>query len=219
MELLLISDSKLKVMLSAADMRKYEIDCETIDYDNTETRRAFWSILDEAKHRTGFDAASDKVFVQVYPSKGGGCEMYVTKLGIYPLNEEEKEEDGAKNISKKYNFVPAALSTPARRSYSTVYRFDCIDSLLSVCKRLKMIDFCGESAAYTAKAEMPNTHYYLVLEEKIPLGKMHSPAKGRLSFISEYGRAVNLYGIHSYIKEHCRPICECGAVESLHALC
>ena len=81
MELILISDKKLKVMLSASDMQKYELDNDTIDYDNTETRRAFWQILDEAKHKTGFDAASEKVFIQVYPSRGGGCEMYVTKLG------------------------------------------------------------------------------------------------------------------------------------------
>ena len=81
MELILISNTKLKVMLSASDMQKYELDNNSIDYDNTETRKAFWQILDEAKHKTGFDAASDKVFIQVYPSRGGGCEMYVTKLG------------------------------------------------------------------------------------------------------------------------------------------
>lgn len=81
MELLLISKDKLKVTLSALDMEKYELDCETIDYDSTETRRAFWSILDEAKHKTGFDAASDKVFIQVYPSRAGGCEMFVTRVG------------------------------------------------------------------------------------------------------------------------------------------
>lgn len=72
MELILISDSKLKIMLTRDDMQQYALDCDTIDYDNTETRRAFWNILDEAKHRTGFDAAAR---AGVYPAlsvEGGG---------------------------------------------------------------------------------------------------------------------------------------------------
>lgn len=82
MDLILINDSKLKIILTQADMASYALTCENIDYDNTETRRAFWDILDAAKHKTGFDAASERVYVQVYPSKGGGCEMYVTKLHL-----------------------------------------------------------------------------------------------------------------------------------------
>ena len=80
MELIKISDGKLKVMLSPEDMARYAISCETLDYDNTETRRAFWDILDIAKHETGFDAARDKVYIQAYPSRTGGCELFVTKL-------------------------------------------------------------------------------------------------------------------------------------------
>ena len=80
MELILINENKLKITLSRRDMKQYDLDCDTIDYDKTETRKAFWSILDEAKHKTGFDAAKQRVFIQLYPSKEGGCEMYVTKL-------------------------------------------------------------------------------------------------------------------------------------------
>lgn len=80
MELIKISDSKLKIALTPTDMEKYSLDIQTMDYDKTETRSAFWQLLDEAKHKTGFDAASEKIFVQIYSSAGGGCEMYVTKL-------------------------------------------------------------------------------------------------------------------------------------------
>ena len=80
MELILINEKKLKIMLTPEDMREYEIDCESVDYARAETRRAFWSILDEAKHRTGFDAASERVYIQLYPSREGGCEMFVTRL-------------------------------------------------------------------------------------------------------------------------------------------
>ena len=61
-------------------MEQYQISCEDIDYDNTSTRRVFWELFDHAKRQTGFDAASAKIYIQVYPDKSGGCLMYITKL-------------------------------------------------------------------------------------------------------------------------------------------
>ena len=113
MELIKISDSKLKIALTPTDMEKYSLDIQTMDYDKTQTRSAFWQLLDEAKHKTGFDAASEKIFVQIYSSAGGGCEMYVTKLkktarnsdnGDYtcvPVNRNRPTEKGGRNIQKE----------------------------------------------------------------------------------------------------------------------
>ena len=91
MELLPINEQKIKIMLSHEDLAAWQLSPDTIDYNTTETRRAFWGILDEAKKKTGFDAAKEKVFVQLYPAKNGGCEMYVTKLG----NAKHKEQYSA----------------------------------------------------------------------------------------------------------------------------
>ena len=41
MELILINERKLKITLSESDMKEYDIDCGTVDYSRTETRRAF----------------------------------------------------------------------------------------------------------------------------------------------------------------------------------
>lgn len=145
MELILISDSKLKIMLSKTDMTKYALRIEEIDYDNTETRRAFWSILDEAKHKTGFDAAREKIFVQVFPSRCGGCEIFVTKLekGICP-------EDLSVTVSK--------------RKQNEIYRFSDMNNLLTLCSVLTKRGFDGESAVYC-----DGKNYYLTLtgEHKI----------------------------------------------------
>ena len=129
MELILISDSKLKIMLSQKDMIKYALKVEDINYDNTETRRAFWSILDEAKHKTGFDAARERMFVQVFPSRCGGCEIFVTKLerGVSP-------DDLSVSVANK--------------KANTIYRFSDINDLLSVCWILSQQGYDGDSAAY-----------------------------------------------------------------------
>ena len=113
MELILISDSKLKVMLSAEDMRRYELNCDAVDSGDPTARRAFWDILDEARRRTGFDAAGSRVFVQLYPSREGGCEMFVTKLG-----------------------ARAQAAEKAAASDAVLYGFFGMDDLLAACRRL-----------------------------------------------------------------------------------
>ena len=144
MELILINESKLKVMLTPADMESYAITCDTIDYENTETRRAFWNILDEAKHKTGFDAASDRVFIQVYPSKNGGCEMYVTKL-------LHNDNDRNGSITIRRNDLIS----------NEIFRFDDIGSLLAVCRQLAVIGHNGKSSVFSDI----NKNYYLSINE------------------------------------------------------
>ena len=78
----MISDNKLKVMLCQEDLKHFELKAEELDYSNTETKRMFWDVLSQAKHQTGFDTDGQRVLVQLYPSKEGGCEMFVTKIGL-----------------------------------------------------------------------------------------------------------------------------------------
>ena len=132
MELIKISPTKLKIMLTPEDMREYEIDCESVDYARTETRRAFWSILDEAKHRTGFDAASERVYIQLYPSREGGCEMYVTKVGLIAA------PDGSTG--------PGMLRVAPERRLA--YSFDGLDTLLRACRQLRDSADAQNSAAF-----------------------------------------------------------------------
>ena len=138
MELILINEKKLKIMLTPEDMREYEIDCESVDYGKTETRRAFWSILDEAKHRTGFDAASERVYIQLYPSKEGGCEMYVTKLGFTAPDE--------------------SIDIAEQEDIGLAYHFTELDPLLRVCRQLNSMKNCDNVEAYRAE-----DGYYLML--------------------------------------------------------
>lgn len=141
MELILINASKLKIMLSAEDMTAYALDADRINYDNTETRRAFWSILDAAKHKTGFDAAADRVFIQVYPSKGGGCEMYVTKLAA-----------GSQAAGS------AVCAVGSKLNAEDIFVFDRLCDLLEFCRSALTAGYAGESSLYT-----DGRKYYLTL--------------------------------------------------------
>jgi negative regulator of genetic competence, sporulation and motility len=88
MELIVINQSKLKIMLTVPDMQRYELAPGHLDCADAKTRRSFRRIFDDVRMQTGFDTAGERLLVQLYTSRSGGCEIFVTKLGM-----REKEED------------------------------------------------------------------------------------------------------------------------------
>ncbi|MBQ8720183.1 MAG: adaptor protein MecA [Clostridia bacterium] len=195
MELLLVSDSKLKVMLTVADMEKYDLRVEEIDYDNTHTRRALWEILDEAKKQTGFDAASDKVLIQLYPSKDGGCELFVTKLGLIPPVAE-------RTIARSNRVTMLA----ARQG---IYRFESFFGLIGAIRAIENITPHRDSDVYLGD----DGKYYLIIDERV--GK--SGSFSEFSRILEYSERASREMI-DYIKEHGKRLTEGDAVEKLSKL-
>ena len=195
MELIRISDSKIKIMLNAEDMAHYAITSELLNYENTETRRVVWQILDEAKQKTGFGAASDRVLIQVYPSRSGGCEMYVTK--VPPSLPHPAEERGA----------------PRHEGKRALYAFSCLSDFLHACRQLSCREGVLESTAYVTQ----EGSYYLLIEEggaeSLPgFAPVYSPAE-------EYGERMKNSGARlAYIKEHATCLCENGAVERFASL-
>ena len=196
MELIVINENKLKITLSESDMKQYSLDSNTIDYDNTETRKAFWNILDEVKHQTGFDAASQKVFIQLYPSKEGGCEMYVTK--ICPARKSPELDTN----SELHRLHPLHKRRAA-------YSFPSFEDLISVCRRLYEIGFSDKSSVWRSHLD---DKYFLILEE--PEENAYLPLT-ESSFIFEYGKSENLKHALLFLHEHADCICSGDAVESL----
>lgn len=120
MELIQISDNALKVSLTREDMEYYDIEFEMLDYENTETRRAIWNILDEAKRSLGFEAARDSLYIQAYRSKCGGCELFVRR-DVPKFKIEDRH---------------------------LLFEFDSMELLLIGCLRLNNCGYDGRSTAY-----------------------------------------------------------------------
>ncbi len=227
MELIVISDNKLKIMLSGEDLKQYSLDCSMLNYENTETRKAFWSILDEAKHRTGFDAASEKVFVQVYPSRSGGCEMYVTKLGMFSgknnITSAKAGDEGDIKINegtyggdksmKKSPYIETAenKSLHIQKTRAHAFRFETMENLLSACHRLLKSKYDGNSSAY-----IDDKHCYLLLSDidDWNFGKYLKQD----AFVNEYAEELEASSFIIYIGEYGKCICEHHAIEILGAL-
>ncbi len=213
MELILISDSKLKITLTSDDMAQYELDCDTMDYDNTDTRRAFREIFEHVRDITGFDTAGDRLFIQLYPSREGGCEMYITKLGMICAEKREGERTRPSLPRSTQENSPSPALCPAPRGSGErdrlgAYRFETMEDLLRVCRQLAGQGYASHSSAYRDE----RNRYFLLLRER---AGAFGILCGEYSFITEFGTPENAEFIRLYISEHGFPICEGNAVNTL----
>ncbi len=195
MEFLLIGDSKIKIVLSKEEAERYRLDTASPDISGPSARRIFWRILEQAKLQVGFDPAGDKVLIQLYPLKNGGCELFVTKLGIL-------SESSARLVSKSDRI--AMLSK--KRS---IYAFDSLEDIIGAARAIKARsgDVSPNSDVYTE-----NDKYYLAIEE---YGKGGEPVE--FPCILEFGTGITAE-LSTYISEHADRLTDGDGIERFSML-
>lgn len=202
LELTPIGKEKLEIILTRKDMMEFNITAEQLDYDNTETRRAVWAILDKAKHKTGFDAAKGKIRIDALPSQNGGCVIFITKTER-PLTEEKMNCE-----KEKYPAVP-------QRAYKTIYGFKALSDLLRACCFLRSREYSGESTAFMEKSDSRAvSKYYLALTQRGQYREKSTAVFDNM-FIGEFGTKLTNENTFFYINEHCDCFCEKNAVKIL----
>ncbi len=185
MELILISNSKLKIMLSAEDMKEYNIECN----GECALRRGFAPVLERAHDDCGFDIDSGRLLVQVFPSREGGCEMFITRVAQERRGAEREEE---------------------YKSSPSVCILKTVSDLTALCRALILRGYGEGSSAYA----MGEGVYALILpdidrDERLPLDA---------AVIGEFAERRDCENIEGYIKEHARPIFATNAASRLAEL-
>ena len=205
MEFILINDMKLKIMLTKNDLEEFDVRADELDYSNTETKRMFWDIIERAKKNVGFCCDGTRVLVQLYASRDGGCEMFVSKLGSIYEALDDIDEAEARFHYKPFHKRDGDLT---RRG---VFSFDNLEWLITVCRRLFEIGYSGESSVYMGD----DRRFYLFLDGLDATGYL---PLDEYSFIAEYGSPENHDAAVGLLCEHGRSICAERAVEILSAL-
>ena len=211
MEFILINDSKLKVMMTKSDLSDYDITAEKLDYSNTETKRMFWDVLSRAKSRTGFDTDGQRVLVQLYPSRDGGCEIFVTKIGsMYKELPEEPTDTETRPIAMETVCARRRKKPPTpERLRRAVYSFSTLENMIRVCRELERQSYRDLSDSYISDEHV----FYLVLSTAGELSAIE-----RYPFILEFGDEENAKATVEILSEHAYPIKAQNAVSAL-ALC
>ena len=178
MEFLLIGDSKLKIVMTEEDMKTFKLD-RGEDYSSSGYRRAFWRVLDLAKAEVGFDPEGDKILIQFYPLKSGGCEVFVTKLGIL-------SKESAKMVIRSDK---VAMLSKAKR----LYAFDSREDLLGFVSAIKSLNLQEYPDADVYKTH--SAGYYLAIEE------FSRDDSAEMPQLLEYARPLNS-DIEFFASEH-----------------
>ena len=237
MELLVISESKLKIMLTAPDMIKYDLTSPPANGLSLHDREVLRHLFRDAKAEIGFDTEGARLFVQLYASKEGGCEIFVTKLPdsnpIPPLEGQEQtftEGNDSVNLGMKHhnetlNFKTSSEKRLLQAIYDTeepnvsyvrqAYRFFDLASLLAVCRRLGTMGYRDDhplwSYVYIVDREKCSD-WYLILEHPL----FEEP--DLFLFLSEYAVSVDPDHIITYLAEHGRLLASTNAVDILKGL-
>ena len=137
MEVIRINRERIKIMLSPADMVEMDISCEVLDNFDKRGKEAFGKIMQEARDKCGFISCGRKILVQVFPSKDGGCEMFITKVNDSELTSHVKKQ-------KKF-----------------YYKFEVFQDMLRFCAAI--MNSINSCAAYK---DIEKGIYYIVTDEK-----------------------------------------------------
>ncbi len=210
MELIRISDRKLKIMLTPMDMCHFELNPDSFGEDSAQMHRSFRRLLDEVRKQTDFDADDSRISVQYFPSRGGGCEMFISNL----------QRDQEAETNRKSANPPAIKACTELRPYKKrngsfrqecAYRFSRLEHLLCTCQRLLSGSTVSESSAW--RDEYGDYFLLLTVYTATPYS---TPEE--LEFVVEYGCLENPVWLRLYIREHAAAICESNAIASLGAL-
>lgn len=209
MELIRISNRKLKLMLTPTDMSHFDLDTDVLGEDISKTHHAFHLLLSELKTKIGFDADDRHISVQYFPSREGGCEMFISNL---QETDDVGGDDMTMKTQDKSSLPLRALKKPTDCFWRDfAYRFEALDDLLSVCKRLHQIGYICESSAHRDERK----RYYLFLSA---LSASPFSIPDEIGFIVEYGSLENASTLKIYIREHGTAICPVDAISQLAKL-
>ncbi len=187
MELIKVNSLKLKIILTPFDIEHLGLDTNGGDCEESLSMRAFREILDKAKEQTGFESGASQLYVQFYPSKDGGGEMYITRKSIH------MGEGNIRHIGDGGTF-------DIRSTYITVFKSS--ENLIALCRRLHGDRFTGTSMLYNCAGK-----YFLVLNG--------ISDENFNTYLAEYGKAFVSDSLRlAFLEEHGNLLCENNTVET-----
>lgn len=215
MDLIKISDTKLKIMLTPSDMDRYELSNSSVTFSDIHVREVLRQLLCDARVQTGFVSEDARLYVQMYPSAKGGCELFVCKLedeGTKSSGESNAlHGPGRPGLPRPYAESRALRKVERYGHDMSAYSFANLHDMICVCKRLVSIGFSGISNAYT-----DGKHQYFLFLCDFPSPSLY--ALDEYCFLNEYGTRENAKQLHTYVCEYGKQICTDNAVQTLAAL-
>lgn len=184
MELILISSNKLKVILSEKEMEKYGL-----HYAVATDKKHLNSLLTDIKKKSGFNTDNGSIYVEMFESLDGGCEIFITR----EVTSVQKAGAGAPKKSSVESII--------------TYKFNSAEDIISASKILFSKKLKHESRLFCDERGF----FYLLLT----FAAGFNSNSAELIFLNDFGALARERYIREYLDEHGRLICVKDAVETL----
>ena len=211
MELIIINENKLKITMTAPDMKEYGIDENEFHLSLIDTKRVLKRILSKTNIKTGFEniGKGEKLLLQLYPEKHGGCELYITRISLNETDEEEMEltDDEA----ERYLLPQSSKKTAYLENRPSTYMFDNLEDLIHACKELVKRNFRKKSSLYTHGSGK----FYLLITDNEENDTQEKEKSRQYSFLSEFGEQINDKNFHIFLSEYGKIVIEADAAIKL----
>jgi negative regulator of genetic competence, sporulation and motility len=246
MELIVINECKIKIMLSKPDMLHYQLETSQMNRTDEHTRAAFRHIFDDAREEIGFDITGRRLFIQMYTSKEGGCEIFVTKLDATDDKATPQDSffeiDPSEDTPNAPAIIPKNLSEGEAMLLKKIYRITNMTETVDQADKTRCIslmntqkitvEFNHLEALLTVCHRLLRDGYrdrssaYKVdtdtgtiwyLTVYVPIFD-NSSIPLQFSFLTEYGCVTSTKNLYMYLLEHGSCICEHDAVHILGVL-
>ncbi|WP_026485825.1 adaptor protein MecA [Caldanaerobius polysaccharolyticus] len=164
-----ISDNKLRILITASDLRERDLDIEDLYRDNSKAHSLFWDIIYQAYLEESFDVDDSKLIIEVAPVSSDSFVVIVTRI---PNNI----------ISKKIMRENTALKN--------VYSFDAIEDLMNLSHRILGL-FRGSSTLYKYKDKYVLVMFgYLTKKVQAIISEYGHKENTSEALLNEYGNKI-----------------------------
>ena len=202
MELIVINENKLKIMMTKNDMESYGLNENEFYCSVSNAREILEKILHNSPIHTGFEniTIEDKILIQLYPDKNGGCELYVTKM-IFDETEYTRfmpEENNSKYLLPKPQIKMPLIS----------FKFDTLEDVILAAKELVLRNHVYDASFY----KNHDGKYYLFINTSN--GNGDSP----IEFLSEFGEMTNTENSYLMLLEYGKCLYKKDAIKVLSVI-
>lgn len=181
-----VSEDKLKVVLGADDLIKWNVTYETIAHDNPNSNEMFWDILHMAEKETGMVFENCSLRVEAIPKDEFTFIIYITK-SEFPVHKSRELNEKRYTYRRKVSKHMSMLAT---------YRFDSFEDL---------VEFTGENSQFamlmvdSTKLYKYENAFYLVVNIE---GSAVSIIREFNHLVSEYATRVRNGDYAYFLEEH-----------------
>lgn len=79
----------MKIVLTSADMIGRNMDFQSLERENPETKRFIIELLQDLKNQEKIDIINEKIYIEAFSQNNGGCIVYISVVNIENLNKDK----------------------------------------------------------------------------------------------------------------------------------